>query len=106
MRETGIGRMILLSMHMRVNTCLFSRLGISELAMVDCDTVAASNVNRQVLYATGDVGRKKVEAALEGLYRDKIQTSKRLVREATCYIVLTYSLSFIRSYSSSLQCCN
>jgi molybdopterin/thiamine biosynthesis adenylyltransferase len=41
--------------------------GVGELALVDPDTVALSNLQRQVLYATADDGRAKVEAAAERL---------------------------------------
>ena len=41
--------------------------GVGELAMVDPDTVALSNLQRQVLYQTADDGRVKVEAAAERL---------------------------------------
>ena len=41
--------------------------GIGELGLVDSDTVALSNLQRQVLYATKDVGRPKIEAAQERL---------------------------------------
>ena len=41
--------------------------GVGELAIVDADTVALSNLQRQVLYQTGDEGRVKVEAAAERL---------------------------------------
>jgi molybdopterin-synthase adenylyltransferase len=41
--------------------------GVGELAIVDPDTVAPSNLQRQVLYQTADDGRVKVEAAAERL---------------------------------------
>ncbi|CAI8045259.1 SUMO-activating enzyme subunit uba-2 [Geodia barretti] len=50
------------------------RLGVQEVIIVDCDTVSASNVNRQVLYSTSDVGRSKVSAALDGLKPHCIRT--------------------------------
>ncbi len=37
--------------------------GVGTLGLVDADTVALSNLQRQVLYATTDVGRSKVMAA-------------------------------------------
>jgi len=40
---------------------------VGELAIVDADTVALSNLQRQVLFATADDGRVKVEAAAERL---------------------------------------
>lgn len=41
--------------------------GIGRLGLVEFDTVDLSNIQRQVLYATGDVGRPKLEAARERL---------------------------------------
>jgi adenylyltransferase/sulfurtransferase len=41
--------------------------GIGHLGLVDFDTVDASNLHRQLLYGTGDVGRRKLEAARERL---------------------------------------
>lgn len=51
------------------------RLGVGVLVLVDCDVVSPSNVNRQVLFSREDVGRRKVDAAVEGLARDNIQTA-------------------------------
>lgn len=39
--------------------------GIGELGIVDDDTVSLSNLQRQVLYTTADVGRRKVDCAAE-----------------------------------------
>src|SRR5258708_4252325 len=41
--------------------------GVGEIALVDPDVVSLSNLQRQVLYATADDGRVKVEAAAERL---------------------------------------
>lgn len=41
--------------------------GIGRLGLVEFDTVDASNIQRQVLYATADIGRPKLEAARERL---------------------------------------
>ncbi len=41
--------------------------GIGQIRIVDCDTVEVSNLNRQILYRTGDVGAEKVTAAAEDL---------------------------------------
>ena len=54
---------------------MHSRLGVQEVILVDCDVVAASNVNRQVLFSKEDVGRRKVDAAQDGLQRHNIRTS-------------------------------
>ena len=41
--------------------------GVGTLGLVDFDRVDASNLQRQILYGTGDVGRPKVEVASERL---------------------------------------
>src|SRR5258706_231911 len=41
--------------------------GVGTIGLVDADVVDESNLQRQILYATADVGRPKVEAAAERL---------------------------------------
>lgn len=41
--------------------------GVGELLLADFDTVDASNLQRQILFAPADIGRKKVIAAAEKL---------------------------------------
>jgi len=41
--------------------------GIGRIGLVDFDTVEASNLQRQILYGTSDVGRPKLDAASERL---------------------------------------
>lgn len=41
--------------------------GVGTLGLVDFDTVDESNLQRQVLYGQSDIGRPKIEAALERL---------------------------------------
>lgn len=41
--------------------------GVGQIGLVDPDTVALSNLQRQVLYSGADVGRAKAEAAAEHL---------------------------------------
>ena len=41
--------------------------GVGRIGLVDFDTVEASNLQRQILYGTSDVGRPKLEAAAERL---------------------------------------
>ncbi len=41
--------------------------GIGSLTLIDDDAVSLSNLQRQVLFATPDVGRSKVEVAMERL---------------------------------------
>jgi len=43
--------------------------GIGKLGLVDFDTVDLSNLQRQILHGTGDVGRPKVESARDTLRR-------------------------------------
>ena len=54
--------------------CVSSRLGLKRLYLVDMDVVDVSNLNRQVLYAREDVGRRKVDAAIDGLARHNLHT--------------------------------
>ena len=44
-----------------------ARMGVSRILLVDRDVVDASNLNRQVLFAPRDVGRRKVDAAADAL---------------------------------------
>ena len=46
---------------------MLAAAGVGTLGLVDGDTVGLSNLQRQTLYATSDVGRLKVEAAEERL---------------------------------------
>ncbi|WP_103026921.1 molybdopterin-synthase adenylyltransferase MoeB [Salinibacter altiplanensis] len=41
--------------------------GVGRIGLVDFDTVEASNLQRQILYGTSDVGRSKLDAASERL---------------------------------------
>ncbi|HTK36048.1 MAG TPA: molybdopterin-synthase adenylyltransferase MoeB [Caulobacteraceae bacterium] len=43
--------------------------GLGVLGLVDPDTVGLSNLQRQVLYSTADIGRGKVDAAADRLQR-------------------------------------
>lgn len=40
-----------------------ARTGIKKFVLIDCDVVDISNLNRQVLFTSSDVGTSKVEAA-------------------------------------------
>ena len=37
--------------------------GVGKISIIDSDTVSTSNLQRQVLYETGDIGNKKAEVA-------------------------------------------
>ncbi|MFA4916489.1 MAG: HesA/MoeB/ThiF family protein [Syntrophales bacterium] len=43
--------------------------GVGSLRIVDQDKVCLNNLNRQILYETGDIDRKKAESAKESLER-------------------------------------
>src|SRR5215471_10788201 len=43
--------------------------GVGRIALADDDTVDITNLHRQILYDDGDVGRDKLDAALETLSR-------------------------------------
>jgi adenylyltransferase/sulfurtransferase len=43
--------------------------GVGTLRVIDADTVSLGNLQRQVLFGNGDVGRSKVEAAGEAVAR-------------------------------------
>src|SRR5450755_1506629 len=43
--------------------------GVGTLGVIDDDAVSLSNLQRQVIHATGDVGRPKVESAAAALGR-------------------------------------
>ena len=42
--------------------------GVGKLGLVDFDTVDFTNLQRQILYSTDDVGRPKLEAAIDRLH--------------------------------------
>ncbi len=48
-------------------TLYLAAAGVGTIGVVEFDTVDLTNLQRQVLYATADVGRPKLEAALERL---------------------------------------
>ncbi|QIB65093.1 HesA/MoeB/ThiF family protein [Kineobactrum salinum] len=48
-------------------TLYLAAAGIGTLGLVEFDVVDASNIQRQVLYSSADVGRPKLEAAVERL---------------------------------------
>jgi molybdopterin/thiamine biosynthesis adenylyltransferase len=41
--------------------------GVGRLTLVDFDTVDLSNLQRQIVHRTADIGRLKVESARDGL---------------------------------------
>lgn len=48
-------------------TIYLAAAGVGHLVLIDDDDVALSNLQRQILYTTADIGRAKIEAAREHL---------------------------------------
>jgi hypothetical protein len=44
-------------------------MGVGRLRLIDGDAVEASNLNRSILYAEADIGRRKVDAARDAILR-------------------------------------
>jgi len=53
--------------------------GIGKLTLCDFDTVTESNLSRQILYRSADLGRSKVEAATESLQKLNPETELQSV---------------------------
>ena len=43
--------------------------GVGTLGIIDSDTVSLSNMQRQIIHTTGDIGRPKVESAADAIRR-------------------------------------
>jgi molybdopterin/thiamine biosynthesis adenylyltransferase len=56
--------------------------GVGRLVLIDDDRVALSNLQRQTLFTTGDIGRPKVDAAAEAIARlnPDVDVVRRAVR--------------------------
>lgn len=74
--------------------------GVGRIGIVDPDTVALSNLQRQVIYATGDVGRLKVIAAAEQLCALNDRTEVEALDFA---LTADNALELIRSYDLALD---
>jgi adenylyltransferase/sulfurtransferase len=57
--------------------------GVGCLLIADCDTVVLSNLNRQILHGTADLGRPKTESA-----RDRLAAIDPGIRVETAYLRL------------------
>jgi len=75
--------------------------GVGRVGVVDFDVVDVSNLQRQVLYATGDEGQSKVEVAVK-----RLNALNPLVQlEAfDCRLETTNALSIITRYDLVLDC--
>jgi molybdopterin/thiamine biosynthesis adenylyltransferase/rhodanese-related sulfurtransferase len=58
-----------------------SAAGVGRIGIVDCDNVDASNLQRQLLYSTSDVGKPKVLVAVERLRAINPDVELTLYRE-------------------------
>lgn len=71
--------------------------GVGTLGLVDFDVVDLTNIQRQILYSTSDVGRDKLEAASERLGRlnpeiDIVTHATRLASDNVMDIVSAYDI--------------
>ncbi len=71
--------------------------GVGTLGVVDDDRVSLSNLHRQILYETGDVGRLKVESATDVLHERNpevqfITYAEKLTRENAAIIIADYDI--------------
>jgi molybdopterin/thiamine biosynthesis adenylyltransferase len=89
--------------------------GIGTIGIVDDDRVALSNLQRQVLYASTDVGRQKVDSAAEAIARLNPHVGveihhTRLTAVNAGSLVSTYDLvadgsdNFVTRYAASDAC--
>jgi molybdopterin/thiamine biosynthesis adenylyltransferase/rhodanese-related sulfurtransferase len=89
--------------------------GVGQLILVDPDRVDVSNLQRQVLYAESDVGKLKVEAAMERLRAmnswievvaraERISRSNALALVNACDVVVDGSDNFATRYLVNDAC--
>lgn len=58
--------------------------GVGRLGIIDMDEVDASNIQRQLLHGTEDVGRKKIESASETIHSINPNVHLELLSEEFC----------------------
>ena len=71
--------------------------GVGRLGIVDCDAIELSNLQRQILHATSDVGQSKVTSAAANLHRlnpevEVCQHETRLTRANALDLLRPYDL--------------
>src|SRR6516162_1898495 len=69
--------------------------GIGTLGLVDFDVVDASNLQRQIIHSTGDIGRKKLDSAAEKL--TALNPSLNVVKHETM-LSSANALDILRDY--------
>src|SRR6185312_2688678 len=89
--------------------------GVGTLGVIDDDTVALSNLQRQVIHGTSDVGRPKVDSAAAAIARlnphvsvaihaERLTAANALARIAAYDIVADGSDNFATRYLVSDAC--
>ena len=75
--------------------------GVGTIAIVDFDKVSVSNLQRQVLYVTGDIGRVKADAAAE-----RISLLNPLIRVISYPVTLTVENApeLLAGYDIAVDC--
>ena len=74
--------------------------GVGTLGIVDFDVVDFTNLQRQIIHSTDDVGRNKLDSAAESACRDQSQCRGAQVRVRACRAPTRWSC-FASSTSSS-----
>src|SRR5690606_29646962 len=75
-------------------------MGVGTLGLMDGDRIELHNLQRQIIYGEGDLGRKKLEVAHEKL---RAQNSSTHFRLHDCYLNVDNALEIIREYDLVLD---
>lgn len=83
------------------NALYLAAAGVGTIGIADADTVSISNLQRQIIHFTQDVGRPKVESAAE-----KMRMVNPDVRVITheCFITADNVMDIIRDYDFIIDC--
>jgi sulfur-carrier protein adenylyltransferase/sulfurtransferase len=76
-------------------TIYLTAAGIGTLGIVDFDVVDASNLQRQILHSTKDIGRKKLDSAVETL--TALNPSVRIIKHETM-LTSANALEILKDY--------
>ena len=90
--------------------------GVGALILIDDDTVALSNLQRQVQFGMDDIGAPKVEAAREGLsvlnprvqvtaIRDRLSAANAASLISGCDLVIDGTDDFATRFAVNAACC-
>lgn len=78
-------------------------VGVGTLGIVEFDVINATNLHRQILYGTSDIGKKKLDVAIEKLAAQNPFTS--LVGHAV-EMESVAALELIPDYDMVIDCCD